>query len=156
MIRRKASIVAQGIGFAVVGLLALRGALGLLQGEIPLLAAIRAAASAPTVTGPSPQSLDAAAQNVEPSYGETPPLTSESPLLEASMPLLISYQGAVPDAEGRVSGTYTMTFRIYASVADPVGRKLWTEQHTAVALRGGYFGEPTVSNASYGLSSLVP
>jgi hypothetical protein len=155
MIKRKVSIVTQWIGFVVVGLLALRGAIGLLQGEIPLLRAISTGVASPAVAGPAPQALDAATQNAAPAYGETPTTTAESASLAASMPLLISYPGASPDADGRVSGTFTMTFRCYASLADPVGRKLWTEQHSAVAFRDGHFTEPTRSDASYGLG-VVP
>lgn len=156
MVRRMASIAAQGIGFAVVGLLALQGALGLLQGELPWFHNLPEAGASSAGALPSPLSLDPTLQELAPSQREAPAATSESPMVEGSMPLLISYHGALPDSEGQASGTYTMTFRIYASVADPVGRKLWTEQHSAVALREGYFSEPTWSEASYGLSRLVP
>lgn len=58
----------------------------------------------------------------------------------ASAPPVINYQGTFRDAEGNpLSGTYTMTLRIYANVADPVGSAHWAEEHRGVTVRAGHF-----------------
>jgi len=54
----------------------------------------------------------------------------------ADIPHLISYQGRLTDTEGApvADGTYSVTFRIYASEAG--GSALWTETHSATASDG--------------------
>jgi hypothetical protein len=55
-----------------------------------------------------------------------------------SVPAVMNYQGHLKDDSGvPLDGTYDITFRIYASVSTPTA--LWTETHTGVTVREGYF-----------------
>jgi len=58
--------------------------------------------------------------------------------VSTNIPLFMNYQGEVKDAAGQpLNGQYTMTFRIYSN---PVGTSpLFTETHTNVLLRAGWF-----------------
>jgi len=55
-----------------------------------------------------------------------------------NVPSVMNYQGHLQDDSGvPLDGTYDITFRIYDSVSAPAA--LWTETHTDVTVREGYF-----------------
>ncbi|MCP4712284.1 MAG: hypothetical protein GY869_26985, partial [Planctomycetes bacterium] len=100
MIFNKIKIFAQIIGFAVIGLLTVYGSLAIINDGHLAQAAGRSPTVAPV---------------------QVPQLAPQgAPLLDwgnATVPLVVNYQGNLKDAEGNpLSGSYTMTFRIYAGV----------------------------------------
>ncbi len=102
---KRIQVVAQVVGFVVIGLLAVYGL---------------------TVAVGAPQALWAAA-------GLTAPNAPQ-----ASIPTTMSYQGILRGPDGlALTGSYTMTFRIYASSVTT--ETLWSEQHTDVTVRDGHF-----------------
>jgi microcystin-dependent protein len=55
-------------------------------------------------------------------------------------PETLNYQGTLRDSAGvLLTGAYTMTFRLYANVSDPVATTLWSEEQTGVVVREGVF-----------------
>jgi hypothetical protein len=58
----------------------------------------------------------------------------------AAVPLRLDYQGTLRDTEGTpLTGYYSMTFRIYDSVAADMEAALWSEEHISVTVRSGRF-----------------
>jgi microcystin-dependent protein len=105
--------VAEVVGLACFVVLAGLGLLSLVQGEAAN------AVAAPASVAQSPLAV-----------------TSGS----AAVPLVMNYQGTLRDIDGNpFSGTYTMTFRIYNAVNDPIASALWAEEHTGVVIRDGLF-----------------
>lgn len=55
-------------------------------------------------------------------------------------PAIVNYQGMLYDDLGApLSGAYTLTFRLYDDVMDPVTATLWAEEIGGVTVRDGYF-----------------
>jgi hypothetical protein len=66
-----------------------------------------------------------------------------------NVPSVVNYQGHLKDDSGvPLDGTYDITFRIYDSVSAPTA--LWTETHSDVTVREGYF------NVLLGYSTPLP
>jgi len=58
-------------------------------------------------------------------------------LLYAEIPKLINYQGTITDASGPISGSHSLTFRIYSDSL--ASSPLWVEAHSAVDISYGLF-----------------
>ncbi len=72
--------------------------------------------------------------------GLEPPAPQEAQSRPDNVPQTMNYQGNLRDAAGELlTGAYTMTFRLYAVVADPIEAALWSEVHTGVVVREGVF-----------------
>ncbi len=72
---------------------------------------------------------------------------------ESAVPKLMTYQGVLKDASGNfLTGTYSMTFRIYS--ASSGGSALWTETQSSVSASSGKFsvtlGSVTALNLDFG------
>src|SRR3989338_7704241 len=58
--------------------------------------------------------------------------------VEASVPKLLTYQGILKDSSGNfLTGTYSMTFRIYGAATG--GSNLWSETQSSVSVSSGRF-----------------
>lgn len=65
---------------------------------------------------------------------------TQSEAVPAVTPPYMSYQGFVRDPEGDLlTGTYTLTFRIYNDLTQTVDESLWVEEHRDITVRDGYF-----------------
>lgn len=101
--------MAEIVGLACFALLAVYGAVTILCGDPASAANSHSAQAAPTASG-------------------------------ATVPMVMNYQGTLYDTAGNpLNGTYTLTFRIYGSVVDPIANALWSEVHTGVIVRSGLF-----------------
>lgn len=59
---------------------------------------------------------------------------------DAKTPTYFNYQGILRDPEGNlISGVRKMTFRIYNNVTDPQAQAAWVEEHAEVTVRDGHF-----------------
>lgn len=57
-----------------------------------------------------------------------------------TVPPYLNYQGVLRDPEGNpMSGLHKMTFRIYDRVSAPINEAIYTEEHTDVTVRDGQF-----------------
>ncbi|OGW69577.1 MAG: hypothetical protein A2036_04300 [Omnitrophica bacterium GWA2_50_21] len=75
-----------------------------------------------------------------------------SPHVEASVPKLLTYQGILKDSSGNfLTGTYSMTFRVYAVATG--GSSLWSETQSSVSASSGRFsailGSVTTLNLAF-------
>jgi hypothetical protein len=123
MITNKIKTLAQTVGFACVGLLALYGALAAFSGGYQAQAAV----SASQASAPASRPVLLAASTMD--WGG------------ATVPLVLNYQGNLTDGEGNpLSGYYTMTFKIYDAPASVISATtLYTETHISVTVRTGRF-----------------
>ncbi|MBN1659541.1 MAG: tail fiber protein [Anaerolineae bacterium] len=109
--------VAEIVGLACFVLLAGLGMLSLLQGEAATAASLSGGLAAPVFAAQEPLAPEADAA-----------------------PLYMNYQGMLRDVEGNpLTGSYDLTFRVYAGVADPVGSALWSDAHAGVVVTDGWF-----------------
>ncbi len=72
--------------------------------------------------------------------------------LEAAVPKLLTYQGILKDSTGNfLTGTYSMTFRIYSAATE--GSSLWSETQSSVSASSGRFsvilGSVTTLNLAF-------
>lgn len=72
--------------------------------------------------------------------------------VQAAVPTLMSYQGILKDSSGNfLTGTYSMTFRVYS--ASTGGTALWTETQSSVSVASGKFsvqlGSVTALNLTF-------
>ncbi|MBI4115398.1 MAG: LamG domain-containing protein [Candidatus Omnitrophica bacterium] len=79
-------------------------------------------------------------------------VTCYLPLVHAAIPKVMTYQGILKDASGNfLTGTYSMTFRVYA--VQTGGTALWSETQSAVSVSSGRFsvqlGSVTPLNLSF-------
>lgn len=71
--------------------------------------------------------------------------------LEAAVPKLLTYHGLLKDAANSyLTGTYSMTFRVYDAAA--AGKELWKETHSSVSVTSGRFSVILGSVTALGLS----
>lgn len=69
----------------------------------------------------------------------------------ASVPGVLTYQGILKDSSGNfLTGTYSMTFKIYS--ASTGGTSLWTETQSSVSVTSGKFGVQLGSGTSINLA----
>jgi hypothetical protein len=110
MILNKLKLLAQTVGFVVMMLFILYGALSFFTNARLALGAARQ--SAALQTSPS----------------------------NAVAPTFFNYQGVLRNPEGQpLSGVHKLTFRIYDDVTDPLPEALWMEEHAEVTVRNGQF-----------------
>jgi hypothetical protein len=110
MILNKLKLLAQTVGFVVMMLFILSGALSFFTNARLALGAAQQAAA--LQTSPS----------------------------NALVPTFFNYQGTLRNPEGQpLSGVHKLTFRIYKNVTDPLPEALWMEEHAEVTVRNGQF-----------------
>lgn len=111
MLLKKVQNFAQLVGFVVITLLVIHGAVSIFQNADRALGA------------PVDASQGAALLQTD-----------------AKTPTYFNYQGILRDPEGNlISGVRKMTFRIYNNVTDPQAQAAWVEDHAEVTVRDGHF-----------------